>query len=225
MDKATEYLLLQEAKFEQLRSSMKVILPNLKGVFLKPNKGRIKTILNRLPNKDVKTIERDAVRQIPGFKKDYLVAQRKVSKLKLHPNMNKPAAVATALVSSTTSKSVDDVLNKGQAALRNAKLTSLIPGSSLFPLIQFGLLVIAMCYILVGLDLAIPVLKLVAKALVFLLSMVGSILGAMMGFGSKPGAGAAGNFFPGLSNTPLGDIPLDKFIQSTDKLTNFVPDA
>jgi len=181
MDKSTEYLLIQEAKISQLVNSMKIILLNVKGSLLKPDKNRIKMIIKKLPSKDSKDIEKDAIQQIPGFKKEYLEAQRKVSKLKFHTYTAKPAALVTALVSSTTNNSVDDVLKTGHMSLRNAKLSSIIPGAGFLPLIQFGLFItfIGALFLTDG-AIIMPTIKLVIKAASLLLSMLSGVLKALL---------------------------------------------
>ena len=226
MDKATAYLLIQEGKIEQLQSSLKVILPNIQSVLMKPDNNRIKAILKRLPQKNLRDVEKDAIRQIPGFKKDYLTAQRKVKKLKLHPYMNKPAAAATALVSSTTRNSVDDVLNNGNMSLRKIKITSFIPGAQFLPLIQFGLFVVFIgAMFITGGEALIPTLKLIGKAALLLLNMLSGVLKTLLEIGSEQGAAAASSWFPTLSGSSLGDMPIDQFIRSAADLIKFVPES
>ncbi len=181
MDKATDYLLIQEAKVSQLVNSMKIILLNVKGSLLKPDKHRIKMIIKKLPSKDLKFVERDATRQIPGFKKEYLEAKRKVSILKFHAHTAKPAAFVTALISSTTNSSVDDVLEKGHKSLRNYKISSMVPGVAFLPLIQLGLFItfVAATFLTDG-AIVLPTIKLVVKAAALLLNMLGGVLQAVL---------------------------------------------
>jgi len=199
MDEATSYLLIQEAKISQLVNSMKIILLNVKGSLLKPDKNRIKMIIKKLPNKDPKDIEKDAIRQIPGFKEDYLEAQRKVSKLKFHQNISKPAALVTALVSSTTKNSVDDVLKTGDKALRNSKVSSFIPGAAFLPLIELGLFItfVAAIFLTDG-AIIMPSIKLVIKATTLLLSILSGVLKSLLAILSLPET---------LTADPLNDIP------------------
>jgi len=203
MDKATDYLLIQEAKISQLTNSMKIILLNARSSLLKPNKNRIKMMINKLPSKDLKDIERDAIRQIPEFKKEYLEAQRKVSKLKFHPYTTKPAALVTALVSSTTKSSVDDVLKTGHAGLRNSKLSSLVPGLAFMPLIKVGLFItfVGAIYLTDG-AIILPAIKIVLKAAALLLSMLSGVLKALLAMLSLPE-----NVTTALTANPTDDIP------------------
>lgn len=189
MDKATNYLLIQEANLSNLINSMKVILPNVKSSLLKGNAKNMKMIAKKLPQKNAKSIERDAIRQIPGFKKDFLEAQRKVSRLKIFDKYTtRPAAVATALVSSTTKNSVDDVLKKGSMGVRNTKILP-IPG--MFTLIQLGLFAtfIAALFLSDGAVL-IPTTQLALKSLGMLFAFIGSVLkGAASVITSSDGTG------------------------------------
>ncbi len=191
MDKATNYLLIQEASLSKLINSMKVILPNVKSSLLKGNVNNMKKIAKKLPQKNAKSIERDAIRQIPGFKKDFLEAQKKIPRLKIFDNYTaKPAAIATALVSSTTKNSVDDVLKKGSMGVRNAKILP-IPGiSGIFGLIQLGLFsaFVAALFMTDGAVL-IPTLQLALKALGMLFALIGSILKGAASVMSSPSDG------------------------------------
>jgi len=121
MDKLTEYI-LQENKLNNALKSMKVILPNIKKSLLKGDSKRLGKIADKLPKKDIKSIEREAIRRIPTFKKDFSEAQRKVRRVKeFNKDTAKPAAIAVALVSSSTKYSVDDVLKEGKMRTRNLK--------------------------------------------------------------------------------------------------------
>ncbi len=176
MDNATDYLLLQEAKINNLVRSMKILLPNVQSALIKGNASAMKKIAKRLPHKDVKDIEHDAIYKIPGFKEDYLIAKRKLIKVKeLSPQVNKPAAIAVALVSSTTKNSVDDVIKKGQLGLRNSKfnISRFNIAGNIFPIIKlllFITFIIAM-YMTDGAVL-IPTVALILKTIALLFSLI-----------------------------------------------------
>lgn len=142
MDQLTEYILIQESKWNEIVDNLKSIIVNAQSILLKPTVNRIGVIVKRGKGRSLKVIERDAIRRIPGFKKDYEEAKRKVTRLKFasDPNAARAAALATALASSTTKKSVDDVIKKGDMGVRNAKLLTLFP-TSITQLVVFGLFV------------------------------------------------------------------------------------
>lgn len=190
MDKATDYLLLQEAKLSRLISSMKLILPNIKTAALKNNARSMKMIAKRLPQKNIKAIERDAIRQIPGFKQDYAEAKRKLSRSKtLGKYTAKPAAIAIALVSSSTKNSVGDVLKKGEMGVRNSKM---IPIPSYFPLIKLVLFVtFVTAMIMTDGAVLVPTVALILKSTSMMFALLANILkGAASGLTGNPDAGS-----------------------------------
>jgi len=225
MDKATEHLLIQEARISKLLSSTKIILTNVKGSLLKPDKNRIKALIKKLPSKDPKVMEREAMTQIPGFKKDYLEAQRKVKKLKFHPYMEKPAAFSTALVSSTTHHTVDDVIKTGNKSLRNAKVSSLIPGSSLFPLIQFGLFTAFIAAVFIsGGSVIMPTITLAIRSIILLLNILGGVLkGTLAVITSSAEKITPEKIYPDVKGTPVEDMPLHQLFRMVEDPINFSP--
>jgi len=221
MDETTKYLLIKEAKIDQLTNSMKLILLNIRDSLIKLNKNRIKMIVKRLPSKDIRNIEKEAISQIPGFKEDYMEAKIKVAKLKLHPYVTKPAAAATALVSSTTKYSVDEIVKTGDMSLRNSKISSLVPGSSLLPLIQFGLFAtfVGALFLTDG-AIVIPTMKLVIKASVLLLSMLKGVLNALLVLLGEGIHEVSPEVLPGVEDIPtLKDMPLHQLFRTIDPNT------
>jgi hypothetical protein len=164
MDKATNYLLIQEGKIDKITNSLKVMLPSITAALLKGNIKNMKTISQRMPQKSIKSIERDAIRQIPGFKEKYKEAQMKINRKKyFDPYTAKPASIATALIASSTKNSVDDVIKKSEMSVRNAKILP-IPGY--FSLIKLALFITAALSIyLTDGSIILPVLKLTLRSL------------------------------------------------------------
>ena len=139
MDNLTEIIILQEANWNKVSNTLKSMIPNIEKVLIKPNKETLKKLAKKLSPRDLRFIEQDAVRRIPGFKNDYLEAQRKVTKLKYVNHHNaKAAAMATALVSATTKKDVDGVIAHADMGVRNAKF---LPIPSMTSMIMFSLFV------------------------------------------------------------------------------------
>jgi len=193
MDNATNYLLIQESKISNLIKSMKIILPNIQSAILKNNTNVMKKIAKKLPQKDMNSVERDAVRKIPGFKEDYLVAKKRLMRIKEIDNrLNKPAAIGVALISATTKGSVDDVIKKGTTDLRNSKFLSLnrlsITGN-VFPiakLVLFFTFILAI-YLTDG-QILIPTVTLILTSLSLLFSLISEGLSgtvAMINIGNK----------------------------------------
>lgn len=182
MDNVTEYLLIQESKINSLIQSMKILLPNVQSAVMKGNASVMKKIAKRLPQKDMKNIKLDAIKQIPGFKENYVIAQKKIVKVKeLNSQLAKPAAIAVALVSSTTKNSIDDVIKKGQMGLRNSKfnLSRLTIAGNIFPIIKLTLFItfIIAMYMTDGAVL-IPTISLILKTFALLFSIISKSLSA-----------------------------------------------
>lgn len=199
MDKATGYLIIKEAKTQKIISSLKLILPNIRSALLKGNVDAMKKIATRLPRKKIKDIERQSIRQIPGFKEKYKEAQMKISRVKSFDSYTaKPAAISVALAAATTNNSVDDIIKKGEMETRNAKILP-IPGY--FSLIKLGLFVsfIASVYITDG-AIIMPTINLAIKSIVSILELLSSIIegiAASGGDASKTGVAksALANFW------------------------------
>lgn len=211
MDKATNYLLIQESTLSNLQSSMKVIIPNVQSALLKTNVKAMKKIADRLPQKNIKDIERDAIRQIPEFKNDLFEAKTKLKRTRMFDGYTaKPAAIAVALVSSTTKKSVEDVIQKGEMSLRSAKI---LPVPGYFTLIKLGLFTsfIASIYLTDG-AVILPTIKLMLRSSVLLFGLMSSVLkGIIKGMGEQPGVGdlAKKAFDKVTGATPDVEVPLN----------------
>ena len=175
MDKATDYLLIQENSIAKLNNSIKLILPNVQSSLLKMNTKAMKVIASRLPKKSIKNIERDAIRQIPGFKKDFFEAKTKLSRSKIFDGYTqRPAAIAVALVSSTTKHSVSDVIKTGEQKLGKIRIPVV---SEYLTLIKLGLFASFILAIFVS-DGAviIPTIQLVLRSVALLFSLISSVL-------------------------------------------------
>ena len=179
MDKATEYLILQEAEWSHIIDNLKSMALNAQKVFLKPNINTLKTLAKKLKTRDLKDVEREAIRRIPGFKKDFSEAQEKTSKLKFaNKSTSRGLALATALVSSTTGKSVNEVIKKGEMGVRNAKI---LPTPGLFQLLAFGLFVTFIISIfLTDGGVIMPAIKVALQAIGMLVVMLGQIIKAII---------------------------------------------
>ena len=105
MDNLTESIILQETNWNKVSTTLKNMLPNIEKVLVNPKSESLKKLAKKLAPRDLRFIEQDAIRRIPGFKKEYMEAQGKVGKLKFVNNYNAiAAAMATAIVSSTSKK-------------------------------------------------------------------------------------------------------------------------
>jgi hypothetical protein len=216
MDQATEYLLLQEAELSKALNNLRGMIPNVQKVFLKPNKNTLKALGNRLKGREFKFIERDAIRRIPGFKKDYLEAQRKTPRLNFATAAtSKAIALCTALVSSTTGRSVDDVIKRGAAGIRNSKI---MPGPSIVQLIMLGLFIsfIISIFLTDG-AIVMPTIQAALSAIGLLVLAIGQIIKALFkvagwinkGDATATATGSAasedpGSFWDATFNTPSG---------------------
>jgi len=224
MDKATEYLIIQEAHVSKLVSSLKTILPNVQSALKKGNVNMMKKIAQRLPRKKIKDIERQAIRQIPGFKEKYADAQRKIARSREFEQYTaKPAAISVALISSTTNNTDDDIIKKGIVGVRQAKILP-IPGY--FDLIKVGLFIsfIASVYITDG-AIILPTIQLAIKSMISLLSLLSSILDGIAGSGSVSKTGMAktmwNDFWAKSFERPKMDASVaDKITQMANPIPN-----
>ena len=175
MDNLTEYVILQEAEWNKIVNNLKVMIPSVEKAFLKPSKATLKTISKKIKARELRFIEQDAIRQIPGFKKEYAEAQRKVSRLDFVTNYTaKAAALTTALVSSVTKKDVDAVIKKGQMGVRNAKILP-IPGVMDFVALGIFTTVILAIFATDGAAI-VPAIKLAWTTIVLIAETLGQIL-------------------------------------------------
>jgi hypothetical protein len=203
MDEVTEYLILQEAEWGKIINNLKSILPNAQKVFLKPSTNALKLVGKKLKGRRIKDIERDAIRRIPGFKKDFIEAQRKTPRLKFATAYTaKGIALATALVSSVTGKSVNDVIKKGEMGVRNAKI---LPGPSLIQLVTFGLFVTFIMSIFISDGAVImPAIQTALYAIGLCVMIIGQVVQAILLIAKmlfNPGSqAAASDYFPGMKD-------------------------
>jgi len=217
MDQATEYLILQEAEWGRIVNNLKSIIPNAQSVFLKPNTNRLKLVGKKLKGKKLTDIEREAIRRVPGFKKDYNEAQKKVPRLKfVTAGTSRGVAIATALVSSVTGRSVTDVIKKGEMGVRNAKV---LPGPSIVQLVMFGLFVtFIMSIFFFFFAIIMPAIQAALHVIGLLVLIIGQVIKALLlifkYLGGKSGAGGAdvpgediGSFWDAASQP--SDIPGD----------------
>ena len=230
MDKATEYLLLQEAEWQQVTNTLKSMIPTIQKAFLKPNPNTLKKIAKKLPRQRLKDIERDAIRRVPGFKKEYSEAKRKVVKLKfINKATARTAAMATALASAVTKKDVSGVIKQGEMGVRNAKILP-IPG--MFDLIALGLFItFIMAIFLTDGAVIIPAIKAGLAVIGMLVKILGEIIQLIWGlFFAKNGpqsGPAATDIIPGLKGMedvpgPMGDdMSLQLFLQQD--IFNWIP--
>lgn len=222
MDKVTKYLLIHESTVDKLTNSLKVILPNVQASLLKVNINMMKKIASRLPHKNIKDVEKDAIRQIPGFKNNLAEAKIKLTRTKIFDNYTqKPAAIVVALVSSTTKNSVEDVIKKGEIGVRNSKLLP-IPGY--FTLIKLGLFAtfIAGMFLSDG-AILMPTVQLALKAMGLLFATLSSILtGASEGMKEiiEPGGSIIGKIVSKSFSRPEADPAT---IAAVQKFANPIP--
>ena len=226
MDKATEYLLLQEAEWQQVTNTLKSSIPTVQKAFLKPNPVTLKKITKKLPQRKLKDVEREAIRTIPGFKKDYLEAQRKVLKLNFISQATaKTAALTTALVSSVTKNDVDSVIRKGEMGVKSAKI---LPSPSIYQLITLGLFIsFIMAIFMSGGDIIMPMIKGVLHVIGLLVIAIGQIIKGLYlvadflvdHFG--PNASADPGSFWDAATKPSG-IPGDSGLINPDSIMKWV---
>jgi len=175
MDTLTEIIILQEADWNRVSTTLKSMIPNIEKVLLRPNVESLKKVAKKLSPRDLRFVHQDAVRRIPGFKKEFSEAQRKVGKLDFVNSINaKAAAMATALVSATTKKDVDGVIKHAEMGVRNAKF---LPIPSMTGMIMFSLFVMFCISIYVSEGAIImPAIKFAVISIGLLLQMIGKIL-------------------------------------------------
>jgi len=179
MDQATEYLILQEAEWGRIVNNLKSIIPNAQKVFLKPSEKTLKLIGKKLKGKKLTDIEREAIRRVPGFKKDYNEAKKKVPRLKfVTSDTTRGVAIATALVSSVTGRSVNDVIKKGEMGVRNAKV---LPSPGVVQIVMFGLFVtFIMSIFLTDGAVVMPAIQTALHVIGLLILIIGQIIKALL---------------------------------------------
>ncbi len=229
MDQATEYLILQEANWNQIVSNLKSIIPNAQSVLLKPNPKRLKMIGKKLKGRSLKIVERDAIRRIPGFKKDFAEALKKVPRLKFaHAYTTRGIAMATALVSSVTGRDVSEVMKKGEMGVRSAKI---LPGAGLFQLLSFGVFVTFIMSIFVS-DGAVvlPAIQVALQAIGLCVVIIGQVIQGILliakMFFNPTSQAAASDYLPGMKDQegydPENESGIMDFLMSKDPL-NYTP--
>ena len=228
MDQVTEYLILQEAEWGRIVNNLKSIIPNAQKVFLKPSKKTLKLIGKKLKGKRLKDIERDAIRRIPGFKKDFMEAHKKVPRLKfVTAYTSRGIALATALVSSVTGRDVNDVIKKGAMGVRNSKV---LPGPGITQLVTFGLFVTFIISIFISDGAVIlPAIQTALYAIGLAVMIIGQLVQAILLIGKMflfPSAQApASDYFPGMKDQegydPSTEPGIMDFIMNRDPLNYF----
>ena len=174
IDPITEQILM-EAK---IIDSLKRMLPQLKSVILKKDfKGMIK-LANKLPRKkNFKQLKQEAMR-LPKFRQKYNEAKKAISRSKaLDPSVHEPASVAIAIVAVSTSLKVSQIIKEGEkGVLQSSMILNLIPGGLfIVPILKLTLFVIAITSLLiVAGDIVIPAVKILWKAAVHILSIIGN---------------------------------------------------
>ena len=194
MDNLTEYVILQEAEWNKIVSNLRVMIPNIEKALLKPKLETLKKITKKMKSREFRFIEQDAIRKIPGFKKEYAEAQRKVSRLKFVTKYtSKAAAFVTALAASVTKKDVDYVMKKGAMGVRNAKI---LPLPGMMDFIALGIFTT----VIPALKLAWTTIVLISETLVEILKILIDLLGPVPeGHGIGP---AAQKLLPGMVGDP-----------------------
>ena len=206
MDNLTEYVILQEAEWNKIVSNLRIMIPNIEKALLKPKLETLKKITKKMKSREFRFIEQDAIRKIPGFKKEYAEAQRKVSRLKFVTKYtSKAAAFVTALAASVTKKDVDYVMKKGAMGVRNANILPL-PGMMDFIALGIFTTVILAIFatdgaaIVPALKLAWTTIVLISETLVEILKILIDLLGPVPeGHGIGP---AAQKLLPGMVGDP-----------------------
>jgi len=175
MDNLTESIILQETNWNKVSTTLKNMLPNIEKVLVNPKSESLKKLAKKLAPRDLRFIEQDAIRRIPGFKKEYMEAQGKVGKLKFVNNYNaKAAAMATALVSATTKKDVNGVIKHAEMRVRNLKI---LPIPSMTGMMMFTLFILFCISVFASEGAVImPAIKFAVISIGLLLQMIGKIL-------------------------------------------------
>jgi hypothetical protein len=172
MDHITEEILLEA----RIIDSIKKIVPIAKNAILRGNVNVIKRIGSSLPNKDFKTVEREAMKKLPGFREKYKNMQRLMIRNPHAKGIENPAALVGA-VAATLSDNISPelIVMKLSEATKNAQKLIFFPGDvKLLKLILFLLAILAI-YATKG-TIILPAVQHLFTGMSFLAALLGKML-------------------------------------------------
>jgi hypothetical protein len=192
IDPITEQILL-EAK---IIDSIKKIAPTAKNAILKGNVSAMKSIANRLPQKNFKEVEKEATRKLPNFRQRYKDMQRVMMRNIDAKGIEQPAALIGAIAATLSNSVTPDVVSmKLSEAAKDAQKLVFFPGDVM--VLKLSLFVIAILLIWVTKGAVIlPALQYLFVGTAFLLSLLGKLLkgaAAIIEAGREHGPDAVGN--------------------------------
>lgn len=189
MDNTTKYLLIQEAKIEDLTRSMKIMIPNIVSTVSSGNINRMKTLEKRLPqHRDIRFIEQEAIRTIPNFKDNYQIALREIEKSsEFDKYTGKVAALGVALVASISKKyKVKEVYKLGIKQLHQVNFIP-IPTGWIMPLIRLAVFITLITSIIVtGGAIILPIFKTIASVITLLFNTIAKIINIIIVVATNP---------------------------------------
>jgi methyltransferase-like protein len=140
VDPVTEQILMEAEVIDAINK----IVSAIQGALKSRNPETLKKIAKNLPRKkSFPEIEKEAMRKLPGFKENYIKAQREMIKNKEAKGIERPAALVTAVAATITKHDTKFIADKLSDAARDSKKL-FFPGDVLIvKLILFSLFVLA----------------------------------------------------------------------------------
>jgi hypothetical protein len=172
MDPITEQILL-EAK---IIDSIKKIAPTVQNAIMKGNVSVIRSIADKLPQKDLGYVEKEAIKKLPGFREKYKEFQRMMIRNPYAKNIENPAALVGAIAASLSDHITPDIVNmKLSEAAKNAQKLIFFPGDTkLLKLILF-IVAILLIYVTKG-AIILPALQYLFTGMSLLMALLGKLL-------------------------------------------------
>jgi hypothetical protein len=173
MDPITEQILLEAKIIDSIRK----IAPIAKNAVIKGNVNTMKRIAKSLPSKDFKTVEKEAMKKLPGFKEKYKNMQRMMIRNPDAKGIEQPAALIGAVAAVLTDNVTPElIVMKLSEAAKNAQKLIFFPGDiKLLKLILFLLAILAV-YATRG-AVVLPAVQYLFTGMSFLASLLAKMLG------------------------------------------------
>ena len=172
MDPITEEILM-EAK---IIDAIKKIVPTAKNAVMKGDAKTMERISKSLPKKDVRTIEKEALKKLPGFREKYKNMQRMMIRNPNAKGIENPAALIGAVaISMSDNVTPDMIVMKLSDAAKNAQKMVFFPGD--VAILKLILLIIGVLLIYVTSGAVIlPAVQYLFTGMSMLLGLLGKLL-------------------------------------------------
>lgn len=172
MDPITEQILLEAKIIDSIRK----IAPTATNAVMKGNANIMKKIAKSLPSKDFKTVEKEAMKKLPGFREKYKNMQRAMARNRYAKGIENPAALIGAVAITLSSNVTPEMIAmKLSDATKNAQKLIFFPGDTkILKLILFLLMILAI-YVTKG-AVILPAIQYLFTGMSLLMSLLSNLL-------------------------------------------------